>query len=249
MLEIKDLHARVAETEEEILKGVNLTINTGEIHAVMGPNGSGKSTLANVIAGRPDYEITKGDVLYNGESIIEETPDVRAQRGLFMAAQYPTEIPGVRPWQFLKLASDTVRKSQGMKPLTVREFSKEFDAAAQIVGLSPDLMKRSLNEGFSGGEKKRNEVLQMLVLKPAFCILDETDSGLDVDALKLVGESVNSIRSDQNAFLVVTHYNRVLKHIKPDVVHILRDGRIVKTGDPKLALEIEEHGYEILNRD
>ena len=249
MLEIKDLHARVAETEEEILKGVNLTINTGEIHAVMGPNGSGKSTLANVIAGRPDYEITKGDVLYNGESIIEETPDVRAQRGLFMAAQYPTEIPGVRPWQFLKLASDTVRKSRGMKPLTVREFSKEFDAAAQIVGLSPDLMKRSLNEGFSGGEKKRNEVLQMLVLKPAFCILDETDSGLDVDALKLVGESVNSIRSDQNAFLVVTHYNRVLKHIKPDVVHILRDGRIVKSGDPKLALEIEEHGYEILNRD
>ena len=249
MLEIKDLHARVAETEEEILKGVNLTINTGEIHAVMGPNGSGKSTLANVIAGRPDYEVTAGDVLYNGESIIEETPDVRAQRGLFMAAQYPTEIPGVRPWQFLKLASDTVRKSRGMKPLTVREFSKEFDAAAQIVGLSPDLMKRSLNEGFSGGEKKRNEVLQMLVLKPAFCILDETDSGLDVDALKLVGESVNSIRSDQNAFLVVTHYNRVLKHIKPDVVHILRDGRIVKSGDPKLALEIEEHGYEILNRD
>ena len=246
MLEVKNLCARVADAEDgdDILKGVTLTIKPGEVHAVMGPNGSGKSTLSNVIAGRPDYEVTDGEVLFNGEDVLELPPDERALLGIFMATQYPAEIPGVKPWQFLKAASDAIRKGQGEKPLSVREFSKQFDEAVAKVGLSADLMKRALNEGFSGGEKKRNEILQMLVLSPQFAILDETDSGLDVDALKLIGSSVNSIRDDKRAFLLVTHYHRILNQIKPDFVHILSDGRIVKSGSADLAFAIEEKGYD-----
>ncbi len=244
MLEIKNLHASVADVEDsEILKGIDLNVKPGEVHAIMGPNGSGKSTLANVLMGRPDYEVTDGDVLFEGESIIEMAPDQRAHLGMFLAFQYPAEIPGVRPWQFLKAALDAKAEARGEQKMSVRNFSKLFDEKVEAVGINPQLVKRSLNDGFSGGEKKRNEMLQLEVLQPALAVLDETDSGLDVDALRIVAEGVNSMRSPERSFIVVTHYQRLLNYITPDVVHILVKGKIVKTGGPDLALEVEKDGY------
>ena len=244
MLEIQNLHASVLDIENsEILKGVDLKVNKGEVHAIMGPNGSGKSTLANVLMGRPDYEITGGDILVDGESIAELRPDQRAHLGLFLAFQYPAEIPGVRPWQFLKAAHDAKAEARGEEKMSVRNFTKLFDEKVEAVGINPDLVKRSLNEGFSGGEKKRNEMLQLEVLQPSMAILDETDSGLDVDALRIVAEGVNSMRSPERSFIVVTHYQRLLNYITPDIVHILVDGKIVQTGGPELALVVEKDGY------
>ena len=244
MLEIQNLHASVLDIENsEILKGVDLKVNKGEVHAIMGPNGSGKSTLANVLMGRPDYEITDGDILVDGESIAELRPDQRAHLGLFLAFQYPAEIPGVRPWQFLKAAHDAKAEALGEEKMSVRNFTKLFDEKVEAVGINPDLVKRSLNEGFSGGEKKRNEMLQLEVLQPSMAILDETDSGLDVDALRIVAEGVNSMRSPERSFIVVTHYQRLLNYITPDIVHILVDGKIVQTGGPELALVVEKDGY------
>ena len=244
MLEIKNLHASVLDIENsEILKGVDLKVNKGEVHAIMGPNGSGKSTLANVLMGRPDYQVTDGDILVEGESIAELRPDQRAHLGLFLAFQYPAEIPGVRPWQFLKAAHDAKAEALGEEKMSVRNFTKLFDEKVQAVGIKPDLVKRSLNEGFSGGEKKRNEMLQLEVLQPSMAILDETDSGLDVDALRIVAEGVNSMRSPERSFIVVTHYQRLLNYITPDIVHILVDGKIVQTGGPELALVVEKDGY------
>ena len=244
MLEIQNLHASVLDIENsEILKGVDLKVNKGEVHAIMGPNGSGKSTLANVLMGRPDYEITDGDILVDGESIAELRPDQRAHLGLFLAFQYPAEIPGVRPWQFLKAAHDAKAEARGEEKMSVRNFTKLFDEKVEAVGINPDLVKRSLNEGFSGGEKKRNEMIQLEVLQPSMAILDETDSGLDVDALRIVAEGVNSMRSPERSFIVVTHYQRLLNYITPDIVHILVDGKIVQTGGPELALVVEKDGY------
>ena len=244
MLEIQNLHASVLDIENsDILKGVDLKVNKGEVHAIMGPNGSGKSTLANVLMGRPDYEITDGDILVDGESIAELRPDQRAHLGLFLAFQYPAEIPGVRPWQFLKAAHDAKAEARGEEKMSVRNFTKLFDEKVEAVGINPDLVKRSLNEGFSGGEKKRNEMLQLEVLQPSMAILDETDSGLDVDALRIVAEGVNSMRSPERSFIVVTHYQRLLNYITPDIVHILVDGKIVQTGGPELALVVEKDGY------
>jgi|TARA_B110000438_G_scaffold30452_1_gene29671 Fe-S cluster assembly ATP-binding protein len=245
MLEINNLHASVVDIENsEILKGINLKVGRGEVHAIMGPNGSGKSTLANVLMGRPDYLVTDGDVTLEGESILELRPDQRAHLGMFLAFQYPAEIPGVRPWQFLKAALDSKAESRGEDKMSVRKFSKLFDEKVEAVGINPNLVKRSLNEGFSGGEKKRNEMLQLEVLQPALAILDETDSGLDVDALRIVAQGVNSMRSPERSFIVVTHYQRLLNYITPDVVHILVKGRIVKTGGADLALEVEKDGYQ-----
>ena len=244
MLEIKNLRASVRGIENsEILKGVDLKVNMGEVHAIMGPNGSGKSTLANVVMGRLDYEVTDGDILVEGESIAKLRPDQRAHLGLFLAFQYPAEIPGVRPWQFLKAAHDAKAEARGEEKMSVRDFTKLFDEKVEAVGVNPDLVKRSLNEGFSGGEKKRNEMLQLEVLQPSLAILDETDSGLDVDALRIVAEGVNSMRSPERSFIVVTHYQRLLNYITPDIVHILVDGKIVQTGGPELALVVEKDGY------
>ena len=244
MLEIQNLHASVLDIENsEILKGVDLKVNKGEVHAIMGPNGSGKSTLANVLMGRPDYEVTDGDIFVDGESIAELRPDQRAHLGLFLAFQYPAEIPGVRPWQFLKAAHDAKAEARGEEKMSVRNFTKLFDEKVEAVGINPDLVKRSLNEGFSGGEKKRNEMLQLEVLQPSMAILDETDSGLDVDALRIVAEGVNSMRSPERSFIVVTHYQRLLNYITPDIVHILVDGKIAQTGGPELAVVVEKDGY------
>ena len=244
ILEIKNLNASVAETEEKILNGLNLSIGKGETHAIMGPNGGGKSTLVNVIAGKDSYNVDSGEIEFFSEDLIEMEVDERAKKGIFMAFQYPSEIPGVRPWQFIKASIDAKRKFLGEKELSVREFSKIYDENIKIVGMNEDLMKRSLNEGFSGGEKKRNEVFQMLMLEPQLALLDETDSGLDVDALKSVGDVVNRMRSDERSFLIVTHYQRLLDHIKPDFVHVLVNGKIVKSGGYELVKKIEENGYE-----
>ena len=244
ILEIKNLNASVAETEEKILNGLNLSIGKGETHAIMGPNGGGKSTLVNVIAGKDSYNVDSGEIEFFTEDLIEMEVDERAKKGIFMAFQYPSEIPGVRPWQFIKASVDAKRKFLGEKELSVREFSKIYDENIKIVGMNEDLMKRSLNEGFSGGEKKRNEVFQMLMLEPQLALLDETDSGLDVDALKSVGDVVNRMRSDERSFLIVTHYQRLLDHIKPDFVHVLIKGKIVKSGGYELVKKIEENGYE-----
>ena len=244
ILEIKNLNASVAETEEKILNGLNLSIGKGETHAIMGPNGGGKSTLVNVIAGKDSYSVDSGEIEFFSEDLIEMEVDDRAKKGIFMAFQYPSEIPGVRPWQFIKASVDAKRKFLGEKELSVREFSKIYDENIKIVGMNEDLMKRSLNEGFSGGEKKRNEVFQMLMLEPQLALLDETDSGLDVDALKSVGDVVNRMRSDERSFLIVTHYQRLLDHIKPDFVHVLVNGKIVKSGGYELVKKIEENGYE-----
>ena len=244
ILEIKNLKASVSETEEKILYGLNLTINKGETHAIMGPNGGGKSTLVNVIAGKDSYTVDSGKIGYFNEDLIEMEVDERAKKGIFMAFQYPSEIPGVRPWQFIKASVDAKRKFLGDKELSVREFSKLYDENIKIVGMNEDLMKRSLNEGFSGGEKKRNEVFQMLMLEPQLALLDETDSGLDVDALKSVGDVVNRMRNGDRSFLIVTHYQRLLDHIKPDFVHVLIKGKIVESGGYELVKKIEENGYE-----
>ena len=243
MLKIDNLHAVVAETGEQILRGVDLDVGLGEVHAIMGPNGSGKSTLANVLMGKPTYEVTDGDVLVDGTSIIEMSPDQRAHLGLFLAMQYPSEVPGVRPWQFLKAAKDAIDDANGRSKMSVREFSRLFDSKVEAVGINPDLVKRALNEGFSGGEKKRNEVLQLQVLEPRWAIMDETDSGLDIDALQAVADGINAMRSPERSFVVVTHYQRLLRYVQPDVVHVLVGGKIVDTGDASLAESVERTGY------
>ena len=244
ILSIKNLEASVSETGEEILKGLDLEISEGETHVIMGPNGGGKSTLVNVIAGRDSYEVGSGSIKFKSENLLDITIDERARKGIFLAFQYPSEIPGVRPWQFIKAAVDAKRKANGDSELSVREFSKIYDSNLKDINISPDLMKRSLNEGFSGGEKKRNEIFQMMMLEPNLALLDETDSGLDVDALKAVGDAVNKMRDSKRSFLIVTHYQRLLDHIKPDFVHVLINGKIVESGNYDLVKKIETDGYE-----
>ena len=241
LLEINALCARVE--EREILKGLSLPINAGEVHAIMGPNGSGKSTLANLLAGKPGYEVTGGSVSFRGQPLLDLEPEERAQAGFFLAFQYPVEIPGVSNMEFLKAALDQQAAAQGSEPLATGAFIKQARALAGELDLNPDFLKRGVNEGFSGGEKKRNEILQLRMLKPTLAVLDETDSGLDIDALRVVGQGVNDFRSDANGVLMITHYQRLLDHIKPDFVHVLADGQIIKTGGPELALELEEKGY------
>src|SRR5438552_3913074 len=241
MLEIKNLHARVA--DKEILRGVNLTVNAGEVHAIMGPNGSGKSTLAGVLAGRAAYEVTEGEVLYNGKDLLELDPEERAREGLFLAFQYPVEIPGVSNTYFLRAAVNSIHKHRGEPELDALAFLKLVREKTKILHMNEDLLKRPVNEGFSGGEKKRNEIFQMAVLDPKLAILDETDSGLDIDALRVVADGVNALRSKDRAILVITHYQRLLNYIVPDRVHVLHEGRIVKSGGKELALELEEKGY------
>ncbi len=242
LLEIKDLHAAI--DGKEILKGLNLQINKGEVHAIMGPNGSGKSTLSKVLAGHPSYEVTGGEVLYKGENLLELEPDERAKAGIFLAFQYPVEVPGVSNSQFLRLAYNEKMKHTGEEELDPLEFNDYLKERAKIVEMDSSFFKRSVNEGFSGGEKKRNEILQMAVLNPTMAILDETDSGLDIDALRIVAEGVNKLRSADNAIILVTHYQRLLNYIIPDFVHVLADGRVVKEGGKELALELEEKGYD-----
>jgi len=243
MLEIKDLHASLADEDKQILKGVNLTVEAGKVHAIMGPNGSGKSTLSYVLSGKDGYEVTGGSAALDGEDILEMEPEERAAAGLFLAFQYPIEIPGVGNMVFMRTAVNAQRKARGEPEMTATEFLKEVRARAKTLKIDADMLKRPVNVGFSGGEKKRNEILQMAMLGPKMCILDETDSGLDVDAMKLVAEGVNALRDAGRAFLVITHYQRLLDHIKPDVVHIMAAGRIIKTGGPELALEVEQNGY------
>ncbi len=243
MLEIRNLHARIAEDGTEILKGVDLTVKDGEVAAIMGPNGSGKSTLSYVIAGRDDYEVTEGDIQWNGESILEMDPAERAAAGVFLAFQYPMEIPGVATMEFLKTALNAQRKARGEEPLKIPDLLKKVKAAAGDLEMDMAMLKRPLNVGFSGGEKKRAEILQMKLLEPKLCVLDETDSGLDIDALKIVADGVNTLRAKDRAFLVITHYQRLLDHITPDTVHVLYKGRIIKTGGAELALHLEERGY------
>ncbi len=242
MLEIRDLHATV--DGNEILKGINLTIKPGEVHAIMGPNGSGKSTLAKVLAGHPAYEVTKGEVLFEGRNLLELAPDERAREGVFLAFQYPIEIPGVSNAQFLRLAYNEKRKHLGEEELDPLEFKDLLKERAAIVEMDASLMSRAVNEGFSGGEKKRNEILQMAVLEPKLAVLDETDSGLDIDALRVVAGGVNKLRNSDNAIILVTHYQRLLNYIVPDYVHVLSGGRIVREGGKELALELEEKGYD-----
>src|SRR5512133_2875016 len=242
MLEIRNLHAGI--DGREILKGINLTVNKGEIHAIMGPNGSGKSTLAKVLAGHPAYEVTAGEVLYEGKNLLEMPPDERAREGVFMAFQYPIEVPGVSNAQFLRLAYNEKRKHLGEEELDPLEFKDLLKERAKIVEMDASFMTRSVNEGFSGGEKKRNEILQMAVLEPKLAILDETDSGLDIDALRVVANGVNQLKTPENAVIVVTHYQRLLNYIVPDFVHVLANGRIAREGGKELALELEEKGYD-----
>jgi Fe-S cluster assembly ATP-binding protein len=242
ILEIKDLNAGVE--GKQILKGIDLTINEGEVHAIMGPNGSGKSTLAAVLAGRDGYDVTSGQILYNGQDLLDLDPEERAREGLFLAFQYPVEIPGVNSRYFLKAALNEIRKHRGESELDAIEFLDLVKAKIKLLDLNEDLLGRSVNEGFSGGEKKRNEIFQMAVLEPRLAVLDETDSGLDIDALKIVSHGVNKLRRDDNAQLVITHYQRLLNYIVPDFVHVLVDGRIVRTGDKQLALDLEEKGYD-----
>ena len=241
MLEIKNLHAKAA--DNEILRGINLTINAGEVHAVMGPNGSGKSTLAHVLSGRENYEVTAGEVLYEGKKLLEMSPEERAREGIFLAFQYPVEIPGVNTTYFLKAALNAVRKHRGLKELDAMDFLALVKEKMKIVEMDQSLLNRPINEGFSGGEKKRNEIFQMAVLDPKLAILDETDSGLDIDALRIVANGVNALHSKERAMIVITHYQRLLNYIVPDYVHVLFDGRIVKSGDRQLALKLEEKGY------
>jgi Fe-S cluster assembly ATP-binding protein len=246
MLEIRNLHAGVV--GRDILNGLNLTINAGEVHAVMGPNGSGKSTLAAIIAGREGYDIRQGEVLYNGKDLLEMDPEERAREGVFLAFQYPVEIPGVNSTYFLKAALNEVRKHKGEPELDALEFLSLVKEKMKILELREDFLKRPVNAGFSGGEKKRNEIFQMAVLEPKLAILDETDSGLDIDALKVVAEGVNRLKRPDNAQLVITHYQRLLNYIVPDVVHVLYDGRIVRSGGKELALELEEKGYDWISK-
>ncbi len=241
LLEVDNLSARVQ--GRDILKGINLTINPGEVHAIMGPNGSGKSTLASVLAGRENYEVTGGSVQFNGKDILEMSPDERACEGLFLAFQYPVEIPGVSTSYFLKAAVNAIRKYRGEPELDAMDFLKLIKEKMKLLEMDQSFMNRSINEGFSGGEKKRNEIFQMTVLDPKLCILDETDSGLDIDALKIVSQGGNALRNPTRGILVVTHYQRLLNYIVPDFVHVLRDGKIIKSGDKSLALELEAKGY------
>jgi Fe-S cluster assembly ATP-binding protein len=241
MLTIKNLHASV--DGKEILRGIDLTVNPGEIHAIMGPNGAGKSTLSNVLAGRDGYEITQGEVIYNGENLLELEPEERAQRGVFLAFQYPVEIPGVSNVYLLKAALNAVRKYQGLEEVDAMDFLTLVREKMKLVKMNEEFLHRNVNEGFSGGEKKRNEILQMAVLEPALAILDETDSGLDIDALRTVSEGVNALRAEDRSIVMITHYQRLLDHIVPDFVHVLSEGRIVKSGDKELAKELEKSGY------
>ena len=242
ILEIQDLYASIGDTE--ILKGVNLTVNLGEVHAIMGPNGSGKSTMASVLAGRSEYLITKGKVLYKGQNLIEMLPETRSLEGIFLAFQYPVELAGVRTWQFLKSAVDAHREYRGLEALSIRAFDKLVEEKRGLVEIDPALMKRSVNEGFSGGEKKRNEVLQLALLDPTLAILDETDSGLDIDALKIVANGVNNFKNPTKAIVIVTHYQRILDYITPDFVHVLINGKIAMSGDSSLAIDLENRGYD-----
>ena len=243
MLTINNLHAVIAEDQKEILKGVNLEIKPGEIHAIMGPNGAGKSTLSYLLAGREDYEVTDGSVMFNEEDLLEMDPDVRAAAGVFLAFQYPVEIPGVPMTLFLKTAVNAVRKQRGQEELDAIGFMRLMKETCNKLGVNEEMLKRPVNVGFSGGEKKRAEVLQMAMLDPKLCILDETDSGLDIDALRIVADGVNALRSPERSMLIITHYQRLLDYIKPDYVHIMANGKIIKTGGPELALELEEKGY------
>ena len=246
MLEIKDLHASVDGTE--ILKGINLSVGAGEVHAIMGPNGSGKSTLSYVLSGKDGYEVTSGSVTYEGKDLLEMETDERACEGIFLAFQYPVEIPGVNNTYFLKAAVNAKRKYLGQEELNAMDFMKLMKEKMPIVEMKQDLLTRSVNEGFSGGEKKRNEIFQMAVLEPKLSLLDETDSGLDIDALRIVASGVNSLRNEERSMVVVTHYQRLLDYIEPDFVHVLSDGKIIKSGDKSLALELEEKGYNWLDK-
>mgnify|MGYP001359675333 CR=1 FL=1 len=243
MLEIRNLHVKIADEDTMILKGVNLIVPKGEVHAIMGPNGSGKSTLAYVLAGREDYEVTEGEILWNGENLLEMEPDERAVKGVFLAFQYPIEIPGVAGLTFLRTALNALRKKREQPELTTPEFMKLVRERAAKLNIDVEMLKRPVNVGFSGGEKKRSEILQMALLEPTLCVLDETDSGLDIDALRIVADGVNALRSPDRAMLVITHYQRLLNYIVPDKVHVLAHGRIQRTGDKELALELERSGY------
>lgn len=246
MLEIKNLHAEVEEDGTEILKGVNLTINKGEIHAIMGPNGSGKSTLAKVVAGHEAYEVTEGDILYEGESILDLEPDERAHLGIFLAFQYPVEVPGVTNKTLLRESYNTIAREQGREELDPLEFEDYVEERLKIVEMNPEFLDRSINAGFSGGEKKRNEIFQMAVLNPKLSFLDETDSGLDIDALKIVANGINHLSSEDNAVCLVTHYQRILDYVVPDHVHVMLKGKIVKSGNKDLAVKLEDEGYDWL---
>lgn len=247
MIEIKNLHANIE--GKEILKGLTLNVNAGEVHAIMGPNGAGKSTLANILAGREEYEITAGDITFDGVDLLDLSTEERAREGLFLAFQYPVEIPGVSNVNFLRTALNEIREAKGEDPITAKEFMALVREKSKIVELDSKLASRSVNEGFSGGEKKRNEIFQMAMLNPKLAVLDETDSGLDIDALRIVAKGVNSLKSPENASIVITHYQRLLDHIVPDFVHVLYDGKIVKTGGKELALELEEKGYDWIKEE
>ena len=247
LLEINDLHVSVEDSE--ILRGVDLTIDTGQTHAIMGPNGSGKSTLAKVLAGREEYEVDRGSVLFEGEDILGDEPDERAEKGIFLAFQYPVELPGVSMNNFLKESVNKVREARGEEPLGAADLLQQIREKAELVGLNADLTKRSVNEGFSGGEKKRNEIFQLAMLEPKLAIMDETDSGLDIDALRAVADGVNKLRTDDRGFMVITHYQRLLNYIVPDRVHVMIDGRIVRSGGKELAMELEDKGYEWVRED
>jgi Fe-S cluster assembly ATP-binding protein len=247
MLTIKNLHAQIE--DKKILNGIDLQINAGEVHAIMGPNGSGKSTLASVLAGRSDYEVTEGSVEFEGQDLLELAPEERAREGLFLAFQYPVEIPGVSTTNFIKTAVNEARKHRGQETLDAVAFLKLMKERMKLVHIDQSLLSRSLNEGFSGGEKKRNEIFQMAMLEPKFAILDETDSGLDIDALRIVADGVNTLRKKDNAVLLITHYQRLLEYIVPDFVHVLYKGRIVKSGGKELALELEERGYDFIKQE
>ncbi|PQJ36137.1 Fe-S cluster assembly ATPase SufC [Salinibacter sp. 10B] len=249
LLEVKNLHVGVEDEDIKILNGVNLTLDTGQLHAIMGPNGSGKSTLAAVLAGREEYEILDGEILYDGEDLLELEPEERAEEGIFLAFQYPVELPGVSMTNFLKEAVNSVREARGQDELSSADFLQYMREKASLVDIDADLTKRSVNEGFSGGEKKRNEIFQLAMLEPRLAILDETDSGLDIDALKSVADGVNKLRNDDRGFLVITHYERILEYITPDRVHVMIDGRIARSGDKELAVKLEEKGYDWIREE
>ncbi len=243
MLEIKNLHVQIEEEGREILRGIDLTVGAGEVHAIMGPNGSGKSTLSYILAGRDGYEVTEGSVTYKGEDLLEKEPDERAAEGVFLAFQYPIEIPGVATMTFLKAALNAQRKQQGLDEMSTPDFMRKVREVADRLDVTQEMLRRPLNVGFSGGEKKRNEILQMALLEPSLCVMDETDSGLDIDALRVVADGVNLLRSPDRAIVVITHYQRLLNYIVPDQVHVLSNGRVVRSGGKELALELEEKGY------